>query len=262
MARFSHLFGLLCVNIIWIRPVLVRNDTVSGCAGDHGRGLFDEILGERLVVEENPVVLVVSVEPAFELLDRLQHIKQFLVPHQCKHRGVLLGRVAVLVLDDPDLLVRFVLVGHGSMVSGRQRGLVWVALVCVVQRGTHQRVLWDLLDRLARWSFDLLGHLVGVLLLGLNSSVANELVAVVVVVVRLGRAVGLGRLIMLLCRWIPALLVASRLLDHLLPSKRRNKTAVVRRHVFLDVHQGTLEPLCLIDRSEDHTKHNKNQRQG
>lgn len=82
----AHLFSLLLVNPLRVRPVLLRNEAVVGGSRDERRGDLLESLIKRLVVEENPVVVVVPVEAVLHLSNGFGHVPHVVVAGQC-HKG-------------------------------------------------------------------------------------------------------------------------------------------------------------------------------
>ena len=61
----SHLPGLVLVNPLWIGPVLFRNLAIVSGAGSQRGGELLKIVIELLIVQEDPIVVVVAIEAIF-----------------------------------------------------------------------------------------------------------------------------------------------------------------------------------------------------
>lgn len=68
--------------------MLDRDLIIMGCAGYEGGRDPLEILVEGLVVEEDPIVVVFSIESIFDLANRSSNIPQIRVSCQRNERGV------------------------------------------------------------------------------------------------------------------------------------------------------------------------------
>jgi len=68
--------------------VLFRNLTIMSLAGDErGRDLLERLI-ERLVVEKNPVIIVIPVEPVFDLPDGPCNLPDVRVSGQSYKSGI------------------------------------------------------------------------------------------------------------------------------------------------------------------------------
>lgn len=79
MHILANLLSLLLVNPLGERPVLLRNQTIVSLTRAERSGDLLELLIERLVVEENPVVVVSTVEAILNLADGLSNLPDVLV---------------------------------------------------------------------------------------------------------------------------------------------------------------------------------------
>lgn len=66
---FADLASLILIDVIWVGPMLLRNLSIMSFARYEGRGDLLECRIERLVVQEDPVVMKLAVEPIFDLTD-------------------------------------------------------------------------------------------------------------------------------------------------------------------------------------------------
>lgn len=83
-----NLPGLLLVDPFRVRPMLRGDQTIVRLAGDERRCDFLEGIIEGLVVQEDPVVVVVAVETVLHLPDRLRDLPDVRVPGQCHEGGI------------------------------------------------------------------------------------------------------------------------------------------------------------------------------
>lgn len=85
---FTDLLGLLLINPLGERPVLLGDQTVVSLAGyERGSNLLESVI-ERLVVEENPVVTEAAIETIFDLTDGLGNLPNVAVASQSNKGGV------------------------------------------------------------------------------------------------------------------------------------------------------------------------------
>lgn len=80
------LLRLLLVNPFGVRPVLLRNDPVVCISRDERRGEFLEFIIKLLIIQKDPVIVVIAVEAVLDLPDRPRHIPDILVASQ-RHEG-------------------------------------------------------------------------------------------------------------------------------------------------------------------------------
>lgn len=71
--------SLVLVDEIWERPVLMGYLAVMGFAGYQGSCYRLEGVIERLVVQEDPIVMVISIESILNLSDRFDNFPQIRV---------------------------------------------------------------------------------------------------------------------------------------------------------------------------------------
>ena len=100
----SDLLRLVLVDPGWEGPVLLGDQTVLGGTGDHRGSDVLELLGELLVVQEDPVVLELGVEAVLDGLDGLDKRVQVSVTGQGDEGGALL-RAGVWLVGDTSVLV-------------------------------------------------------------------------------------------------------------------------------------------------------------
>ena len=80
--------SLLQVDPRWERPVLLRNEAIVCLARHERRGHFLEIIIERFVIQEDPVIIVVPIEAIFNLADGSCNLPQVRVPSQRYEGGI------------------------------------------------------------------------------------------------------------------------------------------------------------------------------
>lgn len=78
----SYFLCFILVNPIWKGPVLWRDQAIIGFAGYKGAG--DSFKGriEGLLVQEHPVISVLSIETIFNLAYRLGYVPDIAVPRK------------------------------------------------------------------------------------------------------------------------------------------------------------------------------------
>lgn len=110
----ANLLSLLLVDVRRERPVLGRDLAVVCLAGNKGGGDLLEGVVERLVVEEDPVVVVAAVEAVLDRADRLCNFPNIGVASQgdkgCVHAGA--------ALDARQVVPAWVVRSHGQGVLG------------------------------------------------------------------------------------------------------------------------------------------------
>jgi hypothetical protein len=84
----SHSCGLLLIDPGWERPMLFRDLAVMRLPRHERGGDTLEFLVEGLVVEEDPVVVVVAVEAIFDLADGPGDFPEIRVAGQCHKGGI------------------------------------------------------------------------------------------------------------------------------------------------------------------------------
>lgn len=88
----SHIFtdslSLLLVDPGRKRPVLLRNETIMCLARHERRGHFLETIIERFVIQKDPVVVVVPIEPIFNLANGSCNLPQVRVPGERYKCGI------------------------------------------------------------------------------------------------------------------------------------------------------------------------------
>lgn len=87
----TNLLGLLLVNPLRERPVLLRNQTVVSLTRAERASDLLELIIEGLVVEEHPVVVVSSVESILDLTDGLSNLPNVAVSSKSDKGGVHAG---------------------------------------------------------------------------------------------------------------------------------------------------------------------------
>lgn len=111
----ANLLGLLLVDVGRERPVLGRNLAIVRLAGNKGGGDLLEGVVERLIVEEDPVVVVAAVEAVLDRADRLCNFPYIGVASQ-GDKGGIHARAAT---DTGQVVPPRVVRGHGQWVLGR-----------------------------------------------------------------------------------------------------------------------------------------------
>lgn len=84
----AHLFGLILVNPLGERPVLLGDFAIVSLAGDERCGDSLERIVKRLIIEKDPVVVVSLVETVLYLADRASDIPYIAVAGQGNKGGV------------------------------------------------------------------------------------------------------------------------------------------------------------------------------
>ena len=88
----SHLLpGLLClllVNPFGVRPVFLRDDPIVRISRDERRGEFLKIIVKFLVIQKDPVIVVVAVEAVLDLPDRPCHVPDIFIASQRHKCGI------------------------------------------------------------------------------------------------------------------------------------------------------------------------------
>lgn len=78
----TNLLRLLLVNVVWERPVLLGYLRIVGGARDEGGRHLLELLVKGLIVEEDPIIMVLAVEPILDLPNRAGDFPQVRVSRQ------------------------------------------------------------------------------------------------------------------------------------------------------------------------------------
>jgi len=91
MHILTDLAGLLLVNPLREGPVFLRNQTIMSLTRAEGSGDLLELLIERLVVEENPVIVVSAVETILNLANGLGNFPNILVTGESDKSSVHTG---------------------------------------------------------------------------------------------------------------------------------------------------------------------------
>jgi hypothetical protein len=91
MHVLTNLTGLLLVNPFRERPVLLGNQTIMSLARAKRSGDLLELLIERLVVEEDPIIVVAAVETILDLSDGLGNLPDVLVSSESDECSVHTG---------------------------------------------------------------------------------------------------------------------------------------------------------------------------
>ena len=111
----ANLLSLLLVDVRRERPVLGRDLSIERVSGDKGGGDLLEGVIERLIVEENPIVVVAAVEAVLDRADGLGNFPNIGVTSQGDK-----GRVhAGAALDARQIVPARVVRSHSQRVLGR-----------------------------------------------------------------------------------------------------------------------------------------------
>lgn len=116
----ANLAGLLLVNVLRERPVLLGDLAIVSLAGNKGGGDLLEGGIERLVVQEDPVIVVAAVESVLNLTDGAGNVPDIGITGEGDEGGIHARAVCNARELIPTRLVR----GHGH---GPVLGVVWLA---------------------------------------------------------------------------------------------------------------------------------------
>lgn len=84
----ARLFRFVLVNPFWVRPVVLRDAAVVSGTGHQRSGQLLELVVKVLVVQENPIIVVVAVEAVLDGADRLGDIPDVAVAGEGDKGGV------------------------------------------------------------------------------------------------------------------------------------------------------------------------------
>lgn len=65
----THLFRLLLIDPLRVRPMFLWNDAIMGGTGNQSRGDLFEFVIKLLIIQEYPIIMVVAIEAIFDTPD-------------------------------------------------------------------------------------------------------------------------------------------------------------------------------------------------